>query len=90
MIMIKRNKETCLSVGRMGASQSVVRHHQANVVVVAVCLHVVGPADGQDVILQRRVFREIIMTDDSTVSAGQRTTIISLNQRIQPWFNMME
>lgn len=42
----KWNKETCLSVGRMGASQPVVRHHQADVVVVAVCLHVVGPADG--------------------------------------------
>lgn len=60
------------SVGRMGASQPVVRHHQANVVVVAVCLHVVGPADGQDVILRRRILGEIIMADDSTVSAGQK------------------
>lgn len=79
-----RNKETCLSVGRMGAGQPVVRHHQANVVVVAVCLNVVRPADGQDMILRRRVLGEIIMADDSTVSAGQRTTIISLNQRILP------
>lgn len=67
----------------MGASQPVVWHHQANVVVVAMCLHVGGPADGQDVILRRRVLGEIIMADDSTVSAGQRT-IISLNQRNLP------
>lgn len=67
----------------MGASQPVVGHHQANVVVVAVRLHVGGPADGQDVILRRRVLGEIIMADDSTVSAGQ-TTRISFKQRKLP------
>lgn len=63
----------------MGASQPVVRHHQADVVVVAVCLHVVGLADGQDVVLRRRVLGEIVVADDSTVSAGQRTAVISRN-----------
>lgn len=72
-----------MSVGRRGASQPVVRHHQANVVVVAVCLGVVGPADGQDVTLRGGVLGEIIMADDSTVSAGQKS-IISLNRRILP------
>lgn len=73
------DKETCLSVGRRGASQPVVRHHQADVVVVAVCLRVIGLADGQDVILRRCVLGKIIVADDSTVSAGQRTTTISPN-----------
>lgn len=43
--------ENYTSVGRMGARQPVVRHCQADVVVVAVRFDVVGPADGQDVIL---------------------------------------
>lgn len=42
---------SCVSVGRVGARQRVVRHYQADVVVVAVRLSVIGPADGQDVIL---------------------------------------
>lgn len=57
----------------MGAGQPVVRHHQADVVVVAVRLDVVGPADGQDVVPRGRVLGEIIMADDSPVSAGDRT-----------------
>ncbi len=47
-----------------------VRHCQADVVVVAVWLGVVGPADGQDVILWQRILREVIMADDSPVSKG--------------------
>lgn len=54
----------------MGAGQPVVRHRQANVVVVAVRLGVVGPADGQDVILGGRLLGEIIVADDSPVPAG--------------------
>lgn len=60
----------------MGAGQPVVRHHQADVVVVAVRLDVVGPADGQDVILLRRVLGEVVMADSSPVSAWERTFVI--------------
>lgn len=57
-------------MGGMGARQPVVRHHQADVVVVAVWLSVVGPADGQDVILWQRILNEVIMADDSPMSGG--------------------
>lgn len=71
-----------LSVGGMGARQPVVRHHQTDVVVVAVWLSVVGPADGQDVILWQRIFREVIMADDSPVSGGEHfnSVTMKLNQ----------
>lgn len=56
----------------MGARQPVVRHRQADVVVVAVWLGVVGPADGQDVIPWQRVLGEVVMADDSPVSEGEK------------------
>lgn len=59
-----------VSEGRMRAWQPVVRHRQADVVVVAVCLGVVGPADRQDVIVWRRFLGEVVMADDSPVSGG--------------------
>lgn len=52
----------------MGTRQPVVRHRQADVVVVAVRLGVIRPANGQDVILGGRVLREVVMADDSPVS----------------------
>lgn len=57
-------------MGRVGAGQPVVRHRQADVVVVAVRLDVVGPADGQDVVLRGRVLGEIVVADDPPVPAG--------------------
>ena len=54
----------------MGARQPVVRHRQADVVVVAIGLCVVGPADGQDVVLRQRVLGEVVVADDSSVSEG--------------------
>lgn len=64
------------SVRRMGARQPVVRHRQVNVVVVAVWVNVVGPADGQDVILWQGVLREVVMADDSSVSAVSCEVIV--------------
>lgn len=59
-----------LSEGRMRAWQPVVRHRQADVVVVAVRLGVVGPADWQDVIVWWCFLGEVVMADDSPVSGG--------------------
>lgn len=59
----------------MGAGQTVVRHRQADVVVVAVRVRVVGPAYGQDVILRQRVLGKVVMADDSPVSVGKPTWI---------------
>lgn len=57
-------------MGRVGSRQPVVRHRQADVVVVAVGPGVVGPADGQDVLLGGGVLGEVVMADDSSVSAA--------------------
>lgn len=59
-----------MSERRAGAGQPVVRNRQADVVVVAGGLDVVGPADGQDVILRQRVLREVVVADDPPVPEG--------------------
>lgn len=60
------------SLGRMGAGQPVVRHRQVDVVVVAISFCVVGPADGQDVVLGQGVLGEVVVADDSSVPKGKR------------------
>lgn len=45
------HRESLLSVRWMGTRQPVVGHRQADVVVVAVRSSVVGPTDGEDVVL---------------------------------------
>lgn len=57
---------------RMGSGQTVVRNRQADVVVVAVRVDVVGPADGKDVIRGQSVFREVVVTDDASMPDGKK------------------
>lgn len=62
------------SVGRVGTGQPVVRHRQTDVVVVPGGLLVIGPADGQDVLLGGGVLGEVVVADDSPMSEGGKQT----------------
>lgn len=57
--------------------QPVVWHRQPDVVVVSRCLNVVGPADGQHVVLHRRGLRKVVVADDTPVPVGGVDTLPS-------------
>lgn len=60
----------------MRLGERVVRHSQADVVVVAAGLGVVGPADGQHVVLGGGIYREIVVADRPPVSVCRITGLM--------------
>jgi len=74
------------SAGRVGAGQLVVRHRQADVVVVSGGRDVVGPADGRHVVLRQGVLREVVVADESSVSGGQTHGSVGIHLHFQALF----